>query len=147
MPHLFVEHSANVESVIDVADLVGALHDAAIATGTAAVDALRTRAVCRDVVAIADRHPDNGFIAVTIRIGAGRDADEKRSLVEALMHALDETLGAAQASMMLSVEVQEIDPEFRINKNNLRPLVAQRAAAERDTHRHDTDQQGDHDGR
>ena len=147
MPHLFVEHSANVESVIDVADLVGALHDAAIATGSAAVDALRTRAVRRDVVAIADCHPDNGFVAVTIRIGAGRDTDEKRSLVKALMQALDDTLGAAQAPMMLSVEVQEIDPESRINKNNLRPLVAQRAAAGSDTNRHDTDQQREHDGR
>ena len=142
MPHLFVEHSANVETSVDIQTLVDALHDAALATGTAAVDALRTRAVRRDIVAIADRHRDNAFIAVTIRIGAGRDADEKRTLAAALMAALDEVLGDAQASMMLSVEVQEIDPEFRINKNNLRALVAQRHEGTRPT----TDPHGETDG-
>jgi 5-carboxymethyl-2-hydroxymuconate isomerase len=143
MPHLFVEHSANVETSVDMQELVDALHDAALATGTAALDALRTRAVRREVVAIADRHPDNAFIAVTIRIGAGRDADEKRRLVAALMAALDKVLGDAQASMMLSVEVQEIDPEFRMNKNNLRPLVAQRRAAEKS----EANRKGETDGR
>lgn len=142
MPHLFVEYSANVESAIDITDLVGTLHDAALATGTAALDALRTRAVRRDVYVVSDRHPDNAYVAVTIRIGAGRDADEKRALVVALATALDDALGAAQSSMMLSVEVQEIDPEFRINKNNLRPLVAQRAA----TDQIDTDSERDPDG-
>ena len=113
-----------------------------LSTRTAALDALRTRALRREVVAIADRHPDNAFIAVTIRIGAGRDADEKRRLVAALMAALDEVLGDAQASMMLSVDVQEIDPEFRMNKNNLRPLVAQRREAEQS----ETDHAGETDG-
>ena len=128
MPHLIIEHSANVGTVVDIVDIVDALHDAALATGTASLDALRTRAVQRDVVAIADRHPDNAFVAVTIRIGAGRDAEEKRALVVALATALDTALGPAQASMMLSVEVQEIDPEFRINKNNLRQVIAERTA-------------------
>ena len=127
MPHLFIEHSANVEDQVDIAAVVDALHDAALATGTAAIDALRTRAIRRDVVAIADRHPDNAFVAVIIRIGAGRDDAEKRSLAEALMRALDDVLGSAQASMMLSVEVQEIEPAFRLNKNNLRAGVERRA--------------------
>ena len=141
MPHLFIEYSANVETSADIGLIVDALHDAALATGTASVDALRTRAVRRDIVAIADRHPDNAFIAVIIRVGAGRDADEKRTLASALMTRLGDVLGDAQASMMLSVEVQEIDPQFRINKNNLRPLVAQRS----DTNS-TTDPHGDTDG-
>lgn len=134
MPHVIVEFSDNVSSVaggpVDVSAMVAALHDAALATGTAALDALRTRAVPRECFAIADRHPDNMFIAVTARLGAGRPLDERQRFVAALMAALESFLGDAQRTMMLSVECQEIDPAQRINHNNVRPLVAQRSAAD-----------------
>ena len=126
MPHLIIEHSANVAELIDIDTLVDALHDAALATGVAPLDALRTRAVAREHYAIADRHPANAFIAVTARLGAGRVDEEKRLLLDALMAALDRTLGDAQRNVMLSVEYQEIDPDLRINKNNLRPVIAER---------------------
>jgi 5-carboxymethyl-2-hydroxymuconate isomerase len=135
MPHLIIEYSANVADdvggPVDIGALVDALHEAALATGIAALDALRTRAVGRERFAIADRDPDNMFIAVTARLGAGRSDDDKRRLVDALMTSLDEFLGDAQRTMMLSVEYQEIDPTFRSNKNNLRPLIAERTAHER----------------
>ena len=127
MPHLIVEYSANVADVADVPQLVDAVHEAALATGIAPLDALRTRAVAREHYAIADRDPSNKFIAVTARLGAGRSDDEKDFLVGALMDALDAFLGEAQSSIMLSVEYQEIDPERRINKNNLRAVVAERS--------------------
>jgi len=120
MPHLIIEYSANVADLVDVGDLVNELHAAALATGIAPLDALRTRAMARDHYAIADRHPSNKFIAVTARLGAGRSDDEKNTLVDALMSALDEFLGEEQATIMLSVEYQEIDPARRVNKNNLR---------------------------
>ena len=126
MPHLIIEHSANVAESIDVTALVDVLHDAALATGIAPLDALRTRAVARDHYAIGDRHPDNAFVAVTARFGAGRCDDDKLRLVEALMTALDDALGDARRTMMLSVEYQEIDPEFRINRNHLRSTIAER---------------------
>jgi 5-carboxymethyl-2-hydroxymuconate isomerase len=133
MPHVIIEYSANVATddggPIDIAALVDVLHDAALATGIAPLDALRTRAAARRYYAVADRHPDNMFVAVTARLGAGRSDDDKRRLVEALMASLDGFLGDVQRSMMLSVEYQEIDPTFRINKNNVRPLVAERRGA------------------
>jgi 5-carboxymethyl-2-hydroxymuconate isomerase len=127
MPHLIIEYSANVADVADVPELVGAVHDAALATGIAPLDALRTRAVAREHYAIADRDPSNKFVAVTARLGAGRSDSEKDSLVQALMNALDEFLGDAQNTIMLSVEYQEIDPARRINKNNLRADIAERS--------------------
>jgi 5-carboxymethyl-2-hydroxymuconate isomerase len=127
MPHLIIEYSANVADVADVPELVGAVHDAALATGIVPLDALRTRAVAREHYAIADRDPSNKFIAVTARLGAGRSGDEKDSLVEALMNALDQFLGEAQNTIMLSVEYQEIDTARRINKNNLRAVIAERS--------------------
>ncbi len=136
MPHLIIEYSANVADShggsVHVPALVDALHRAALDTGIAPLDALRTRAVGREHYAIADLEPDNMFISVTARLGAGRTDDEKRHFVEALMIALDDFLGSTQRTIMLSVEYQEIDPAFRLNKNNLRPLVAERADHEED---------------
>lgn len=132
MPHLIVEYSANVEDLTDVETLIHALHGAALDTGLAPLDALRTRGARRDVVAIADRYPDNAFIAVTARMGPGRTADDKQRFIGALMDALDLHLGDAQQHVMLSVEYQEIDADLRINKNNLRPIIEARTTGDGD---------------
>ena len=126
MPHVIIEHSANLTDAVDIDELVDRLHAATLGTGIAPLDGLRTRAVARDHYAVADRHPDNAFVAVTARLGAGRSDADKHRLVAALMDALDEQLGSARRTAMLSVEYQEIDPEFRLNRNHLRPVVAWR---------------------
>ena len=126
MPHLIIEHSANVAAVADIAGLVDAVHLAALATGVAPLDALRTRAASREHFAIGDRHPDNMFVALTARLGAGRSDDDKAMFVRAMMDALTDYLGEATATMMLSVEYQEIDPRWRINENHLRAVIAER---------------------
>jgi 5-carboxymethyl-2-hydroxymuconate isomerase len=123
MPHLIVEHSANVEHVPLILE---AVHTAALGTGLASVDALRTRAACRESYVIGDRHPDNAFIALTARLGPGRSADEKQLLIDALMNAIEATVGEAADHMMLSVEIQEIDPSMRLNHNHLRAYIAAR---------------------
>jgi 5-carboxymethyl-2-hydroxymuconate isomerase len=123
MPHLIVEHSANVEHVPLILE---AVHAAALGTGLASVDALRTRAACRESYVIGDRHPDNAFIALTARLGPGRSGDEKQLLIDALMNAIQATVGEAADHMMLSVEIQEIDPAMRLNHNHLRAHIAAR---------------------
>lgn len=128
MPHLIIEYSANVADAVEPHELVAALHDAALATGIASLDALRTRAAARDVYAIADRHEDNAFVAVTARLGAGRSEDDKQRMLTALMDALRGFLGDARQTMMLSVEYQDIDPALRINENHLREVVARRGS-------------------
>lgn len=123
MPHLIVEHSANVEHVSLILE---AVHAAAIATDLVSVDALRTRAACRESYVIGDRHRDNAFITLTARLGPGRSADEKQLLIDALMDAIEATVGEAADHMMLSVEIQEIDPAMRLNHNHLRAHIAAR---------------------
>ena len=140
MPHVIIEHSANVSELVDVRDLVAAVHEAALATGIAAVDALRTRAASRDMYEIGDGHHDNAFVAVTARLGAGRTDDEKRRLIDALMDAVETTLGDEKMRVMLSVEYQDIDPALRRNENQLRPVIAGRLAS-------DDDKGSDADGR
>lgn len=133
MPHVTIEHSANVADLVDIATLVDAVHDTALGTGIAPLDGLRTRAASREHYAIADRDPSNAFVAITVRLGAGRTDAQKQLLMEALLSVLDDVLGDAQRHVMLSVELQEIDPALRINKNNLRSVIAERRPPEPDS--------------
>jgi 5-carboxymethyl-2-hydroxymuconate isomerase len=128
MPHLILEYSANVARAVDIDELVLAVHRAALDTGIAELDALRTRAVARDHYAIADLHPDNMFLAVVARLGAGRSDEDKHRLLDALLAAVGQQLGDARRTAMISVEYQEIDPASRINQNNLRAVIAERRA-------------------
>ena len=127
MPHLIVEYSTNLERDVDMRMVIDAVHAAALATGIAPPDALRTRASPRSIYRIADGHPDNAFVAVTARFGPGRTPEEKHRLLDALLLAVETALGpTATANAMLSVEYVEIDPEFRVNANNLRTVLAAR---------------------
>lgn len=129
MPHVTIEYSANIADRYDIDALVDALHATALSTGLIELDALRTRAVARTHYAIADRHPENGFVAVTVRLGAGRSVDDRRRLADSLMDALDRFVGGDRSALMLSVECQEIDPDTRVNRNHLRPVIAARSTA------------------
>jgi len=131
MPHITIEFSANTCSTMggptDIDGLVDAVHDAAIGSGLASVDALRTRAVGRNHVAIADRHADNRFIAVIARIGSGRSTEQRKQLADVLIDAVEDFIGVEVASTtMLSSEVQEIDSEFRVNRNGVRDRMIER---------------------
>lgn len=129
MPHLIVEYSTNLESVVDVASLVSAIHQAALQTGIAPIDALRTRAEPRSIYRIGDGHSDSAFVSVAARLGAGRTPEQKHRFLAAVLEATEAVLGTNAANVMLSVEYQEIDPEFRINKNNARDAINARQVA------------------
>ena len=120
MPHLIIECSANAAEVTDLHAMSQALHAAAIASGVAALDALRTRLVIHDHYLIADQRPENTFVAVTCRFLEGRSLADKQRLTGALMDAMVEHLGDAERDITLSVEYQEIDAATRLNRNSLK---------------------------
>jgi 5-carboxymethyl-2-hydroxymuconate isomerase len=129
VPHLIVEYSTNLDSLINIEVLVDAIHHAALATGIAPIDALRTRAEPRNAYRIGDGHPQNAFVSITARLGTGRTSEQKHRFLAAILEATETALGAGAANVMLSVEYQEIDPEFRINKNNARDAINARQDA------------------
>jgi 5-carboxymethyl-2-hydroxymuconate isomerase len=120
MPHITIEYSANVAQRVDVQQLVDVVHDTALATGLVPADGLRTRAVATQHFAVADRHPDNGYIAVMARLAQGRSAEQRAHFIRAINDALHGALGAAAHRLAISVEINEIDPESRINTNHIR---------------------------
>lgn len=129
MPHVVVEYSANLEAEVSIRRLVDALHEAALATGVFPIGGLRTRAERRDVYAVADGDPDNAFVAVVARIGAGRDAATRKGVAHALMTVLERETAAAFASrgLGLTVEVAEIDGTASLKTNNLHERMAAKA--------------------
>ncbi len=143
MPHITIEYSANVAEHHDVQALVDVVHAAALEHGLPQLDALRTRAAERPVYRIADGDPLHAFVAISVRIGPGRDDDTKSTFIEHVLDAAvvqlrsgegepaDEGSGdgksgdAADSSerplaIAWSIELTEIDPQFRINRNFVR---------------------------
>ena len=121
MPHIVVEYSANLEGQISPRRLVNALHAAALETGVFPLGGLRTRAERREVFAVADGDPENGFVAVLVRMGAGRDVGTRKRVATALMTVLESETATAFASrgLGLTVDVEEIDPAASLKTNNL----------------------------
>lgn len=140
MPHISIEYSANVADHYDIDALVLAVHEAALADGLPPLAGLRTRAAPRQSYRIADGQSTHGFIAILIRIGPGRDALTKKRFLTAVLDAAEAHVTAEAAELKTqasersstertvpsptgpltlawSVELQEIDPEFRINRN------------------------------
>jgi 5-carboxymethyl-2-hydroxymuconate isomerase len=131
MPHVICEYSANLEEKIRLDALLETLHSAMMRTRVAELAGLRTRAARRDHFRIADNDPANGFINITIRVAKGRDAATRKVVAETVFAAASKHLEGVFATtpLALSVEVQEIDPEFRLHTNNIRTWMKTREPA------------------
>lgn len=131
MAHIVIEHSANLRGRLDVAHLVRAVHAAALATGIFPIGGLRTRAYETAAYCIADDHPDNGFVHLSVRVGHGRDLATRRSACERIFEAASAELAPlfAVAPLALSVEMAELDPQLSLKRNNLHEYVKRREAA------------------
>ena len=130
MPHITIEHSANVGVHHDIAALVDAVHAAALEHGLAPSDGLRTRAVGRDHFRVADGRPDHAFVAISVRIGPGRNAAAKSSFLETVLNAAETRIASEGGPLAVawSAELTEIDEQFRINRNHVRTRIQAGAA-------------------
>lgn len=130
MPHITIEYSANIGDHHDIDALVATVHRAALANGLPAVDALRTRAAERTHYRIADGDPDHAFVAIALRIGPGREADAKQRFLVDVLDAAEAQLANDASSPLAvawSIELTEIDPDFRVNRNHVRARLQQKA--------------------
>jgi len=121
MPHIIVEYSANLEGAMDVQGLLNGLHQAMIETGVADTAAIRTRAVRLENYCVADRHPKNGFVQITVRMREGRPKEAYQKVAENLMAAAEKSLDRAFAShpMQLALEIHEIT-QLTLRRNTVR---------------------------
>ena len=126
MPHVVVEYSANLEEELDIRALLQKIHAAVLASGVFKVSAIRTRAERREVYVIADGDPDNAFMHIDVRMGAGRDATTRMSVAQGVLDTIAAETREVfkRTGLGLSVEVREIDNNAALRLNNLHERVA-----------------------
>jgi 5-carboxymethyl-2-hydroxymuconate isomerase len=131
MPHILIECSSNLRARADLPVLVERVHAAALATGIFQLGGLRTRVAERDLFRVADGDPQNAFVHVTMRIGAGRDKAAKSAAADAIFAAVCDALAPAfeTAPLGITLELEEIDPDYSRKHNNLHEYVAARKDA------------------
>ncbi len=123
MPHVTIEYSSNVQLHHDIDALVNAVHAAALDDGLPPLAGLRTRAVSREHYQVATGDDELAFVAITARIGPGRSDEQKTRFLTALLDATETMLQPGPLHIAFSAEIQEIDIEFRINRNHVRPYL------------------------
>ncbi len=130
MPHIIIESSENVRARCRIGDLVKAVHRAALETGAFPIGGTRTRLIEYPVdrYQIGDGAENNAFVALTVRIGQGRDLETKRRIGQAIFDAACRCLDEAYRTspLAISLEVQEIDGALNFRQNNLHQSVAER---------------------
>lgn len=99
--------------------------DAALATGFFEIGAVRVRGVKCDVYTVADNLPENGFIDLSLRLGAGRSDEDKKKIGDAIFGAVEEFLAEPLATehFALSFEVREINPQLSYKRNAIHPRL------------------------
>ncbi len=129
MPHQVIEYSANLDDALDIEGLARALHEVAVSIDALPTGGIRTRVARRDVFRIADGHPDNTFINVTLRIAAGRPLDVQKATGQKLFDELNRYVAEIYQNrpIALSFEIQEIEPDTRWKKSNIRDYMAARS--------------------
>lgn len=125
MAHLIVEMSDNVASSIDVDALCATLHVGMVATGIFPLAGIRVRAYRAVACAIADQHPGNGFVAMTLVVGHGRTKDVLAGAGEKVFAAAKQGLSGwlAEQYFGLSLEIREIDEDLTWKANTIRPRL------------------------
>lgn len=121
MPHIIIEYSANVADHHDVDALIAVIHETATATHIGPLGAMRTRATSREQYRIADGHTDNAMISIIARLGPGREPEEKTAFISTVLDAAEAQVATEDSPLAIawSMEVQEIDAQFRVNRNHV----------------------------
>ncbi len=119
MPHIIIEYSSNLDRVIGA--VVDAVHDATVTEAIAAPAGVRTRAAARHHYRIADGDTAYGFLALIARFGPGREKSQLQRYLQRITDVVETELAplADTHRIAISTELQFIDPDYRINRNQI----------------------------
>jgi 5-carboxymethyl-2-hydroxymuconate isomerase len=130
MPHFTIEYSANLESRVDIGQVVEVVRRAAVETGIFPLGGIRVRAIRCEHHAIADGRPNFGFLDMVLRLGEGRDLATRKKAGEHIFRALSDHLDPvfAQSQVALSFDMQINDKETSWKRNNIHEVLKAEAA-------------------
>jgi len=121
MPHFTIEYSANLDSRLNMGEVVEVVRKAAVETGIFPLGGIRVRAIACEHYAIADGSPHHGFLAMVLRLGEGRDLVTRQKAGEHIFRILSDYLDPvfATSQFALSFEMQINDKETSWKRNNI----------------------------
>jgi 5-carboxymethyl-2-hydroxymuconate isomerase len=121
MPHFTIEYSANLDSRLDMGEVVELVRKAAVETGIFPLGGIRVRAIRCEHYAIADGRSNYGFLDMVLRLGEGRDLATRKRAGEHIFKALSTYLDPVFASgeFALSFDMQINDKETSWKRNNI----------------------------
>lgn len=125
MPHLHIDYSGNLETLIDFAGLCEAIRVEAATIAAFPLAGIRVRATRVDHYAIADGNPKHGFVDLSVRLREGRSTEVKSEAIGRLFAVMQSFTAAAmvQHSIALSAEIRDIDaalsPKFGTIRHHL----------------------------
>jgi len=121
MPHLTIEYSANLDGRLSLQTFTETLRDTLADSGLFELGAIRVRAIRCDAYATADGLDQNAFVDMSLRIGTGRSAEDKRRVGSQLFKVSVEFLAGLFDTdhFALSLEIREIDPDLGWKKNSI----------------------------
>jgi 5-carboxymethyl-2-hydroxymuconate isomerase len=129
MPHFSIEYSANLDSRLDMGEVVEVVRKAAVETGVFPLGGIRVRAIACEHYAIADGSPQHGFLAMVLRLGEGRDLATRQKAGEHIFRVLSDHLDPvfATSQFALSFDMQINDKETSWKRNNIHGALKVRA--------------------
>lgn len=121
MPHFAIEYSANLEDHIDMTAFCDLLRKAGAETGVFPMSGIRVRAFRCDHCAIADLHPDNAFIDISVRLRGGRDLETRKRATAEIFTAAERFVEPLfrKLPLALSLEMRDIDPELSPKRSSI----------------------------
>ncbi len=121
MPHFIVEYSHNLAQRHDFQALSDLIRDAANRTGVFPLGGIRVRMHPADICTIADGHVDNAFVAILVRIGAGRDTATKNAAGQAVFDEICQFFitELEGGHFMISLDIVENSPEVSFKRNTV----------------------------
>ncbi len=105
MPHLVVEHSADIANHQNMSDLCKTLYDTALRSGEFDAPTIKVRAISCAASYIGTE--PQSFAHVTLHLMAGRDTKTKSRLTQTILNALETSLPDVGS---LTVDIKDIDP-------------------------------------
>ena len=122
MPHLIVEYTDNLSAEGDIPALLRKANAVLIDQGGVfKPGAVRSRAIAVHEYCMADGQADYAFVHCTLKLGAGRTADEKQRAGTALFNLIKDHFAAlyARRYLALSLELYEFDEGGTYKANNV----------------------------
>jgi 5-carboxymethyl-2-hydroxymuconate isomerase len=129
MPHFTIEYSANLDTRVDMTEVVEVVRKAAVETGIFPLGGIRVRAVRCEHYAIGDGNPDFAFLDMLLRLGEGRDLSTRKSAGEHIFRALSTYLDPifTNGLFALSFDMQINDKETSWKRNNIHEALKRRS--------------------